>query len=406
MDKEKISKLQIERKESSVSAGRGKRKLLWALLFVVACGGALYALYERGLLTPAQTVQITSVGLIYPSQTITQFNASGYVVAQRRASVASKATGRLEHLAVKEGSRVKTGDVLARLESDDLVAEKNQVAAQLAAARAELVRVETGLGTAERNVKRLQNLFERRAAAQSDFENAEDRVKTARAQIASAKANINALEASLRRSSISIEYTLIRAPFDGVVLTKNADIGEIVAPFASAVNAKAAVVTMADLSSLMVEADVAESFLSRVREGQACEIQLDALPDSRFTGEVAVIVPTADRTRGTVLVKVRFDQLDPRILPEMSARVAFLSRPLTGEESRPFLAVHRDAVTRRNGAQGLFRIEGERVAWSSMDKADFIGDYVLLDTSWKPGDKIVLKPSPELDPGDKVTAAE
>jgi RND family efflux transporter MFP subunit len=406
MDKEKISKLQIERKESSVSTGGGKGKLLWALLFVLVSGGVLYALYERGLLTPAQTVQITSAGMIYPSQTITQFNASGYVVAQRRASVASKATGRLEHLAVKEGSRVKTGDVLARLESDDLVAEKSQVAAQLAAARAELVRVETELGTAERNVKRLQNLFERRAAAQSDFENAEDRVKTAMAQIAAAKANINALEASLRRSSISIEYTLIRAPFDGVVLTKNADIGEIVAPFASAINAKAAVVTMADLSSLMVEADVAESFLSRVREGQACEIQLDALPDSRFTGEVAVIVPTADRTRGTVLVKVRFDQLDPRVLPEMSARVAFLSRPLTGEESRPFLAVHRDAVAERNGAQGLFKIEGERAVWFPMDKADFIGDYVLLDASWKPGDKIVLKPSLELKSGAKVTAAE
>jgi RND family efflux transporter MFP subunit len=406
MDAKKVSKLQITDKERNVGGGQGKWRPVWVVLFLVGTAAAAYGLYERGLLTPAESVHVTSVGWVYPSQVITQFNASGYVVAQRRASVASKATGRLQYLAVKEGSRVKEGEVLARLESDDLEAEKAQVEAQLAAMRADLVRADTELRAAERNLRRFQNLWERRVTSQSDFENSEDQFKRAKAQVESAKGNIRALEAALRRSSIAIEYTLIRAPFDGVVLTKNADMGEIVAPFASAINAKAAVVTMADMSSLMVEADVAESFLSKVREDQPCEIQLDALPDVRFTGSVNTIVPTADRTRGTVLVKVNFDLLDPRILPEMSARVAFLSRPLSHEETRPFLAVHRSALAQRNGAHGIFKIEDDRARWIGVDRQAFVGDYLPLGDPWQPGEKIVLNPSLELRSGGKVKAAE
>ncbi len=191
-----------------------------------------------------------------------------------------------------------------------------------------------------------------------------------------------------------------------MVLTKNADVGEVVAPFGSSINAKAAVVTMADLSSLMVQADVSESFLPRVRLDQACEIQLDALPDSRFPGTVNTIVPTADRAKGTVMVKVAFDHLDPRILPEMSARVAFLARPLSAQELLPFLGAHREVLTERNGKQGLFQMVNDRAQWIAAPAVELKGDYVVLAGLLKGGEQVVLKPPPQLTSGDRVKIAE
>ncbi|MGA2224014.1 MAG: efflux RND transporter periplasmic adaptor subunit, partial [Syntrophobacteraceae bacterium] len=318
MDAQKISGLKIADSEQFSVTGRRSRTV-WIIVIAAAAAVLLY-LFRAGLLTSATNVRTAAADWVYPSQVITQFNASGYVVAQRKASVASKGTGRIVYLAVQEGSSVKEGDVLAMLDSDDLKAEKAQFEAQLVVARFDLTRAETELLTAEANFKRLKELLGQKAASQAGLEDAQDRYLKAKAAIDSAKASIKAAEASIRKESVLIEYTVIRAPFDGVVLTKDADVGEVVAPFGSATNAKAAVVSMADLSSLMVQADVGESFLSKVQIDQPCEIQLDAIPNTRFAGRVHMIVPTADRMRGTVMVKVRFEVLDPRILPEMSAK--------------------------------------------------------------------------------------
>jgi RND family efflux transporter MFP subunit len=406
MDTDKISKLRIQEKDQIHPIERRRWRVWGSLILAAALGAAAFILHARGLLTTPIKVEVVNVNRVYPSQVFTDFNASGYVVAQRRASVASKGTGRLEHLAVREGSRVKEGDVLARLENEDLMADKAQIQAQLTAARAELIRIQTDVQTSERNFRRLRNLWQEMAVARADYDNARDQLQRSRAAVESGLANIKALEASLRRSNILIEYTVIRAPFDGVVLTKDADVGEVVAPFGSSLNAKAAVVTMADLSSLMVQADVSESSLPRVREEQPCEIQLDALPDTRLTGSVYTIVPTADRTRGTVLVKVQFDHLDPRVLPEMSARVAFLSRRLDEHERQPFLAVHRDALTERGGTQGLFRVDNERVTWVALQEPGMLGDFIRLDESWKPGERAVRRVPPDLEDGARVSLPE
>lgn len=405
MDADKIAKLKITDTGPASFAPR-KRKVLRIIIAVVILGAVLALFFGRGSLSPAKPVRTAAAGLVYPSQVMTDFNASGYVVAQQKAAVASKGTGRIVYLGVQEGSRVKEGDVIARLDNDDLKAEKAQVDAQIGVSKADLVRAETEVATSERNYKRLAELYEKKAVSQVDYENARDRFFKAKAAVDSAKAAIKALEASSHRSAVLIEYTVIRAPFNGVVLTKDADVGEVVAPFGSATNAKAAVVTMADLSSLMVQADVAESFLNKVRIDQPCEIQLDAVPNTRFPGRVHMIVPTADRTRGTVMVKVRFDNLDPRILPEMSAKVAFLSRALGEDERQPFLAVHRDALATRNGAQGIFRVTGGKAEWIPVGDPKFMGDYLLLAAPVQSGERIILKPAPSLDPGDKVEISE
>lgn len=406
MDAEKISKLRIVQKDQTALKSRKRRKFFITALLLILIGIASAALYEKGLFSPASPVHISTISWVYPSQIITVFNASGYIVPQRKAAVASKGTGRLEYLAVKEGSKVKEGEVLARIDSDDLKAEKAQAEARLVAAKADQVRLETELHSAERDLKRYTNLWGEKVVSRSAFENAQDQFSRAGAALDSGKANIKAIEADLKRLSVLIGYTVIRAPFDGVILTKDADVGEVVAPFGSATSAKAAVVTMADLSSLMVQTDVAESFLSKVHEGQPCEIQLDSLPDMRFSGRVATIVPTADRTRGTVLVKVRFDELDPRVLPEMSARVAFLSRPLSDKEKKPFMAVHRDALTKRHEVQGIFKVENEKAGWIPLPSATFEGDFLVVSSPLKIGDQIVLKPDSSLESGSKVKAAE
>jgi HlyD family secretion protein len=406
MDPERLSRLKIGHEDQPPSGGRKLQRTLITIAFLVLLFAAGYIVLFTGLFASAVSLQITTATAVYPSQTVADFNASGYVVAQRRASVASKATGRLERLAVQEGSRVRQGDILAELENNDLRAEYAQIGGQLAAARADLIRAETEKRTAERNFRRYQNLWEQRVVPQIDYETVEDRYAKARAGVDSAKATIQSLEAAQNRASVLIEYTVIRAPFDGVVLTKNADIGEVVAPFGSSANAKAAVVTMADLSSLMVQADVSESFLPRVHVDQTCEIQLDALPDTRFPGKVNTIVPTADRTKGTVMVKVSFDHLDPRILPEMSARVAFLTRPLSDQELLPFLGAHREVITQRNGSQGLFQIVGDQVQWLAVPAPEFKGDYVALRGLMKGGEQIALKPPPSLKSGDRIKIAE
>jgi RND family efflux transporter MFP subunit len=337
---------------------------------------------------------------------ITDLNASGYVVAQSKAAVASKGTGRLVALEVREGSVVHKGDVIARLENEDLQADVDQSRAQLAAAKASLGQANSELDFAEKNWKRFNTLAERDLIARADADAARDRWNKARAAVDNARATIKALAAAVERADVLLEYALIRAPFDGVILTKNADVGEVVTPLAATANAKAAVVTMADLGSLLVETDVAEAFLPKVRLEQPCEIQLDSLPNTRFPGKVDTIVPTADRTKGTVLVKVRFAQLDPRVLPEMSARVAFLARPLREQENQPLLAVHRDALTQRNGATGIFLARDERARWTPLPATELMGDYVLLAPPLQPGDQAVLKPAADLKDGARIKVAE
>ena len=405
MDAQKISGLKIADSEQFSVTGRRSRTV-WIIVIAAAAVAILLYLFRAGLLTSATNVRTAAADWVYPSQVITQFNASGYVVAQRKASVASKGTGRIVYLGVQEGSRVKEGDVLAMLDSDDLKAEKAQFEAQLVVARFDLTRAETELLTAEANFKRLKELLGQKAASQAGLEDAQDRYLKAKAAIDSAKASIKAAEASIRKESVLIEYTIIRAPFDGVVLTKDADVGEVVAPFGSATNAKAAVVSMADLSSLMVQADVGESFLSKVQIDQPCEIQLDAIPNTRFAGRVHMIVPTADRMRGTVMVKVRFEELDPRILPEMSAKAAFLSRPLGEQENKPVLGVHRDALVSRGGGQGLFRVEKGKAEWVPVSDPKFLGDYLMVESLVENGDRIIIKPPSGIKSGDRVEISE
>ncbi len=400
-----LDRLRIPRSEGEFGPAPRRR---WPLALGIGAVVLLVvaALYLWGPLKPAQEVTATVVSRIYPSQAYTLLNASGYVVAQRKAAVSSKSTGRLAYLGVEEGSRVKKGQVMATLENEDLVAQRDQAAAQTKDATANLATAQAELTDAKLQYDRYKTLVKQDLVARQDFDSAAARYQKAQAQVAGARAQIRASQAALANTQAALEYSYIRSPFDGVVLTKNADVGEVVAPFGAAATAKASVVTMADFDSLMVEADVAESNLDKVKQGQPCEIALDAIPDRRFRGEVHMIVPTADRAKATVMTKVKFLERDDRILPEMSAKVAFLSQPLETGEIKPRLAVAKSALITKNGKTAAFLLQENRVKLVEVQVGEAMGDLVDIIGGLKEGDRVVLKPPVSLKNGDRVKLKE
>ncbi len=404
MAQEDLSKLKIQK--TAETPLRARRKVPRALIAAMAVFLVLLFLYFQGALTPAVEVEAVTVSKMYPSQAFTLLNASGYVVAQRKAAVAPKVTGTLTWLGVQEGSVVKKGQLIARLENEDVIALKSQAAANLNVSRSNLEQARAELSDATIALNRERNLLSKGYVAQADYDTVEERYKKAKAGVEGAEAGIKAASAALNGADVAIEYTLIRAPFNAVVLTKDADVGDIVTPIGAAVNAKAAVVTIADMSSLEVEADVSESNLQQVRVGQPCVIQLDALPESRFRGEVSTVVPTADRSKATVLVKVRFIDEDKRILPEMSAKVAFLSRPTGPDEQTPFTALNPTAIASRSGRKVVFLISGNVAIEEPVTIGAKRGDMLEVTGGIKAGDKIVANPPAGFKNGTKIKVAE
>lgn len=397
-----LSQLKIDRQAPVAGTLRRSRRTWWLAGFVVVL---LAGVALSGRFSGAATVETVTVSTAYPYQAVTLLNAAGYVVAQRKASVASKATGRLEWLGVQEGSVVKQDDLIARLENKDVRATADQAQANVSVARANIVQAEAELRDADAAVRRSRELVAQKFLSQSALDTAEARYNKARAGVASARAALQAAQANARAAQVAVEQTLIRAPFDGVVLTKAANVGDTVTPFSSALDTKGAVVTMADMSTLEVEADVSESNLSRIKVGQPCEIQLDAFPDQRFRGAVSRLVPTVDRAKATVMTKVRFIDRDPSILPEMSAKVAFLSREVAAEQRKPLTVVNPDAVATRDGKSVVFVIADGKVRAAPVQTGERLGDAVVV-SGVTAGDKVVLKPDDKLRDGADVKPAQ
>lgn len=400
MSLEAIGKLKIDK--SAFQRGKGKSKrwvaVMVALLLITLA--IVWGIGRRGV-----RIELATVSKTFPTQMFTLLNSSGYVVAQRKAAVASKMTGRLEWLGVQEGSKVTGGEVIARLENRDSEALVNQGVAGVQNAKATLNQVKAELEDAGHAFERQKELIRQGIVSRAEFETAESRFKSASAAVAAAGAAVRVAEASLQGARVAYDYSLIRAPFDAVVLTKNADVGDIITPLGAAANAKAAVVTIADLSSLQVEADVSESNLSEVKKGQPCEITLDALPQARFRGVLQTIVPTADRTKASVMVKVRFLDSDPRILPEMSAKVAILSRQATGEDQQSRVTLNPAAIRKVNGRDVVYLLENNHVRLVPVVVGPRLGELVEV-SGVKPGDKVALSPLDKLGDGKKVSLAE
>ena len=384
-----LSALRIDRSRKAKPPGRGKRwlRLLW-LLVPVAAYFAYQVTIEK--VRPALKVRTAPVTILAGRDATAELVATGYVVAQVKAAVASKATGRLRILNVEEGDSIKTGGVLAELDNDDIRAE-------LDLARANLRRAQADSVAAAKNFERQKKLFENGHATEETYE-------AATAWYARSVADVEAMRAGVRGSEVALENTIIRAPFDGTVLNKHADVGEMVAPFASASSSKGAVVTMADMKSLEVEADVSEANIQKVKVGAPCEIVLDAYPEHAYQGYVNKIVPTADRSRATVLTKIAFADIDQRVLPEMSARVNFLPAAADTQTvaSEPVAVVPNEALTTRNGRQVVFTIITNTAQETPVEIGRKLGDVSELISGPNVGETVILSPPGGLESGAKV----
>ena len=396
-----LSRLRIDRSLAPVRRRRPRRWVVLGVLAVAAVAAGAW-MVARPRVVDVQTVAVVTS---FPSQQYAVLNATGYVVAQRKAAIASKATGRLDWLGVAEGSRVKAGEVIARLDNRDVVAQSQAADANVGAARAALAQTLAEERDALAQHRRNLDLVAKGFVSQSALDSSMARADRAVAGVASARAALAAAEANARNAAVAVDYTMIRAPFDGVILSKSANVGDMVTPFSSATDSKGAVVTMADMDTLEVEADVSESSLSKVKVGQPAEILLDALPDSRFLGHISRMVPTVDRAKATVMTKVRFDRIDPRVLPEMSAKVSFLSQDVTPEQQKPLTAVSADAVVVRDGASVVFVVRDGVATAVPVSTGAKLGDLVAVDGAVKSGEKTVLKPAPGLVTGARVKAA-
>ena len=386
-----LSSLRIDRSERSPNnSGWNKiTKYIVPVFLVIVI--LLLGYYGWKMLFSADIeVSLVTVSKISPLESNAVLTASGYVVAQRKASVASKATGRLIYLGVVEGDAVKKGQIIARLEDSDVKAALEQ-------AKANLQLNEASLQDTKSTYERQEKLYALGGTPKSDLDAAEANYKRVLASISVAKAVVQGAE-------VALENTLIRAPFDGTVLTKDADVGEIVSPLGASSTSRAAVVTMADMSSLQVEADVSESNIEKIKSGQDCEITLDAYPDYRYAGYVAKIVPTADRSKATVLVKVAFRKYDSKVLPEMSAKVLFLNKKVDEKSlsEKAILVVPYTAIRKSDQKEYVYRVKDGRVYEVEIKTGRTVGDYTEVISGVEEGDRVIQKITPDIKDGTKV----
>jgi len=386
-----LSSLRIDRSnKEEIKSGKKNIFIISGIILFLVAG---YFIITSFLGNSVQ-VKLTTAVLQKPGQTTASLNASGYIVAQRKAAIASKGTGRLIFLGVVEGDQVKKNQVIARLEDNDIRAQLEQAKANLKLQQADLV-------NALNTFNRTKDLFAKGLSSQQELDQTEANYNRILASIEVAKAGVQAAE-------VALENTLIRAPFDGTVLTKNAEVGEIVAPFGGSTTSKTAVVTIADMNSLLVEADVSESNIEKIIEGQDCEIILDAYPEKSYQGYVFKIVPTADRSKATVMVKVGFKNYDSRVLPEMSAKVAFFTEPVDTSISnqKPILVIPASSVRNENGKSYVFTVSDDKAIKNEIVIGQKLGSYVEVLSGLQSGQKVISTLDEKIKDGVDVKLAE
>ncbi len=408
-----LGKLHIDRDAPSPALARALwRNLLLALVALVVIGGLVVVLRGRR----AAPVHVFTVTLAANGPggalTATSVTANGYVVARTHASVSAKLPGRLAELLVSEGSFVRKGEVLARLENADYAAQATQAEAVLATAHADVVEAQARRDQLVREARRVADIHSQSPDLISDqeVEAARSAADQAEARARGGASRVTAAEASLRYAQANLEYTVIRAPFTGTVVRKEAEVGEVVAPSVGGGLTRGAVVTMADLASLEVEVDVNEAYIARVGSNQDARITLDAYPDTTFRGRVRQVVPTADRQRATVQVKVSILDRDRRILPEMGARVDFLepeTAPTTpAATSSPRIRVPAAVVREREGQSVVWLVRQGRLELKAVEAGPVSGGMREVRSGLVGGELLLVDGVDEPKAGMRVVVSQ
>ncbi|PJK03751.1 efflux transporter periplasmic adaptor subunit [Lysobacteraceae bacterium NML71-0210] len=400
---ELLKQLRIER-QSTPPPGR---RWPWVVAVLVLLFAAVAGFFAYRARTAAITVQ-TAIAL--PANggagSASVLDASGYVVARRMATVSAKVPGRVLEVLIEEGQQVGEGQVLARLDPVDAVQHQALARAQLAASQSQLAGLETQLREAEANARRYRELAGQQLVSRAQYEAAQTQRDTLRAQIASQRRQNQVSQRQLAIATQGVDNTVVRAPFAGVVIAKAAQPGEIVSPMAAGGGfTRTGIGTIVDMDSLEVEVDVNEAHIGRVTPGMPVEAILNAYPDWRIPAEVIAIIPTADRSKATVRVRIRLNVRDARIVPDMGVKVSFLEKPATPDSPRRTGVLLPEAALRKDGeAAYVFRVDGEqrvhKVPVQTATTAE--AGYIRVMQGLNAGDSVVLNAPAGLKEGMKI----
>ena len=400
-DIDDLSALKIEREPLNTGGGRWVKWVILLLLVGGAGAGAYYFLTrERPIDVEVATVTERAAGT-----SAAVLNASGYVTARRRATVSSKVTGKVIEVNVEEGMAVREGQVLARLDDSTLQAALRLYRAQLEAAKRQIPESEVRLAQARIQLQRQERLRQEGLNTPNDIDNARAEVDSLVARIGSAQETVKVAESQIAMQQTAIDDMVIRAPFSGVALSKDAQPGEMVSPVSAGGGfTRTGISTIVDMRSLEIEVDVNESYINRVRAGQGVTAVLDAYPDWQIPANVIAVVPTADRQKATVLVRIGFKQLDPRILPDMGVKVTFLrdADSAAAPVAQAVTLAPQSAIKTDSGTTFVFLVTGQTVERRAVKVGGTDGDRVEVLAGLKGGDRVVVAPPPELAAGKLI----
>jgi RND family efflux transporter MFP subunit len=398
--KPKLSDLKIDQQARSDDGG-GRRLLLIAAAVLVTI--AVVAILIIGG-SSATTVEVAAARPAPTAGSTTVLNASGYVEPRRRATISAKITGKVTEVLVDEGMEVEEGQVLARLDDSDARRRYEAIRAERDVARAAIEELEVNLADTERTLGRTRELHDDGVASIQDLDSATAAVDALRAKLSVARTSLQAADAQLAVSAQDLENYTVRAPFAGIAVSKDAQPGEMVSPVSAGGGfTRTGISTIVDMESLEIEVDVNESHIAKVTPGQPADAVLDAYPDWHIPATVRTVIPTADRQKATVKVRLTFDELDPRILPDMGVKVAF--RETIEEESTATPAqslVPQPAVRSDNGQTVVFVVEDETIDRRAVSVGRTVGTDVEIMAGVIPGDRVVVSDSEGLVDGQKV----
>lgn len=399
--KSALDELRIDR--SSPADARSKGWLVVLLLVVIAAVALGFWWFTRPKALEVRTVMVRDASSGGSAASRTVLNASGYVTARRQATVSSKVTGKVVEVLVEEGKRVEAGQILARVDDTNIKASLRLSEAQLAAAKSALDETRVRIKEAELQLKRTGDLAKASIATQADLDRAEAEALSLKARLARQQVEVTIAEREVAIWQQQLDDTVIRAPFAGIVTSKNAQPGEMISPMSAGGGfTRTGICTIVDMESLEIEVDVNESYINRVEPGQSVEAKLDSYPDWTIPCRVITIIPTADRQKATVKVRVGFEKLDPRILPDMAAKVAFRGAEAGAVAASRALVVPRAAVQSVDGRDAVFVVQHGRAERRAVTVSSTRDDEAAIAAGLTAGERVIVSASQRLTDGVPV----
>ncbi len=410
LDSDTLGSLRIDRSAPATGTGSGRKVVLWSVVaaLVVAIGGVLW--WWLGAKTTEVTTVTAEADSSGPSLGNSVLNASGYVVARRMATVSAKVTGKVQEILVEEGMAVKKDQVLARLDPVNIQTQLTIVERELDASRRNLAETEVRLTDARRTLARNQELVKQKLIGEAALETSQADVNALEARLEASKAQVKVSESQVAMRKIDYDDLQVRAPFAGVVISKDAQPGEIISPMSAGGGfTRTGIATIVDMDSREVEVDVNEAYINRVKDGQRVEATLDAYPDQTLAAHVINIVPTADKTKATVRVRIGFDKLEPHILPEMGIKVRFLDdQPMQANTARsgPRIRVPTVAVQHVGSDAFVWVVNNGRVERRAVTLGAESEGSIEVKAGVNSGEELVSPVVAGLEDGSKVKVKE